>query len=88
MVLGGKGHIFKGVTRMKLMATFLVAVFVVAVGTSFAFGDCAGHNKAQLVKNQNQEQISKDQPASTGSQFTVAEKPAEPAKQVKTLEKK
>jgi hypothetical protein len=88
MVLSGKGHIFKGVTRMKLMATFLVAVFVVAVGTSFAFGDCAGHNKAQLVKNQNQEQISKDQPASTGSQFTVAEKPAEPAKQVKTLEKK
>jgi hypothetical protein len=67
---------------MKLMATFLIAVFVVAAGTSFAFGDCAGHNKAQMVKNQTQEQVSKDQPASTGSPFAVAEKPAEPAKPV------
>jgi hypothetical protein len=89
MVWGGKGHIFKGVTRMKLLATFLVAVFVVAAGTSFAFGDCAGHNKAQLVKNQTKEQMSKDQPASTGSPLTVAEKAAESEKPVaKTLEKK
>jgi hypothetical protein len=73
---------------MKLMATFLVAVFVVAAGTSFAFGDCAGHNKAQMVKNQTQEQMTKEQPAATGSPFTVAEKTAEPAKSVKTLEKK
>ena len=40
---------------MKLVATILVAVFVVAAGTSFAFAECAGHNKAQLVK-QDQEQ--------------------------------
>jgi hypothetical protein len=67
---------------MKLVATFLVAVFVMAVGTSFAFGDCAGHNKAQLVKNQGQaqEQLTKDQPADVGAQFTVAEKAAEQVK--------
>ena len=73
---------------MKLMATFLVAVFVVAVGTSFAFGDCAGHNKAQMVKNPPQEQMTKDQPAAAGSQFAVAEKAAEPAKSAKNVEKK
>jgi hypothetical protein len=74
---------------MKFMATFLVAVFVVTAGTSFAFGDCAGHSKAQLVKNQTQEQVSKEQPAGTGTPFTVAEKAAEPAKPAdKTLEKK
>jgi hypothetical protein len=74
---------------MKLMATFLVAVFVVAVSTPFAFADCAGHNKAQLVKNQTQaqEQISKDQPASTSAPLTVAEKAPESAKRAaKTLE--
>jgi hypothetical protein len=60
------------------MATFLVAVFVVAAGTSFAFGDCAGHNKAQLVRNQPQEQMSKEQPTSTP--ITVAEKASEAAK--------
>jgi uncharacterized ferritin-like protein (DUF455 family) len=74
---------------MKLLATFLVAIFVVAAGTSFAFGDCAGHSKAQLVKDQTQEQMSKEQPANTGTSFTVAEKAAEPAKPVvKTPEKK
>jgi hypothetical protein len=71
---------------MKFVATFLVAVFVVA-SASFAFADCAGHNKAQLVKSQPQEQMSKDQPASTP--LTVAEKAVEPAKPVvKTSEKK
>ena len=92
MALGERAHILKGVTRMKLVSTFLVAVFVVAVGTSFAFGDCAAHNKAQLVKKQApaQEQVSKDQPASPGAAFTVAEQTAEAAKPaaVKTLEKK
>jgi hypothetical protein len=84
---------------MKLVATFLVAVFVVVAGTSFAFGDCAGHSKAQMVKSQPQEQmsqdqsvsqnqsVSKDQPA--GTSFTVAEKGSEPASPVvKTSEKK
>ena len=81
MALEGRGHIFKGVTHMKLVSTFLVAVFVVAVGTSFAFGDCAAHNKAQLVKNPApaQEQVSKDQPARPSAPLTVAEKTAESA---------
>jgi hypothetical protein len=73
---------------MKSMATFLVAVFVVAAGTSLAFGDCAGHTKAQLVKKQTLEQMTKEPAAATGSPFTVAEKATEPAKPDKTLEKK
>jgi hypothetical protein len=73
---------------MKFMATFLVAVFVVAAGTSLAFGDCAGHSKAQLAKNQSQEQMTKEQPPATGSPFTVAEKATEPAKPATTQEKK
>jgi hypothetical protein len=74
---------------MKLVATFLVAVFIVAVGASVALADCSGHNKAQLVKNQGQEQVTKDQPASAGTPLTVAEKAAEPAKPVvQTSEKK
>ncbi len=35
---------------MKLVATVLVAAFVLAGGMSIAFADCAGHNKAQLVQ--------------------------------------
>jgi hypothetical protein len=74
---------------MKLMATFLVAVFVVVAGTTLAFGDCAGHTKAQLVKNQTQEQISSAQSTTTASQFAVAEKAEAPAKTaVSTQEKK
>jgi hypothetical protein len=89
MGLGGNRNISKGVTGMKFVATFLVAVFVVAAGTSFAFADCAGHNKAQLVKNQaqEQEQVTKDQP--TNTPLSVAEKTPEPAKtEVKVAEKK
>jgi hypothetical protein len=79
---------------MKLVATLLVAVFVVA-SASLAFADCAGHNKAQMVKSPQQEQVkspqqeqmTKEQPASTP--LTVAEKAAEPAQPiVKTSEKK
>ena len=70
---------------MKLVATLLVAVFVMA-SASLAFADCAGHNKAQMVKNPSQEQISKEQPASPP--LTVAEKAAEPAKPVVQTEKK
>ncbi len=92
MALGERAHILKGVTRMKLVSTFLVAVFVVAIGTSFAFAECAAHNKAQLVKKQApaQEQISKDQPqqANTGAPLTVAEKATEQAKSAQTVEKK
>jgi hypothetical protein len=70
---------------MKLVATLLVAVFVMA-SASLAFADCAGHNKAQMVKNPSQEQISKEQPPSTP--LTVAEKATEPAKPVVQTEKK
>jgi hypothetical protein len=73
---------------MKLMATFLAAVLVVAAGTALAFGDCAGHSKAQLVKSQPQGQTTKEQPAATGSPFTVAEKATQPAKPATTQEKK
>jgi hypothetical protein len=86
VVFGSKGYIAKGVMGMKLVTTFLVAVFVVVAGMSFAFADCAGHNKAQMVKNQTQEQLSKEQPTSTP--LTVAEKAPEPAKTEKTPEKK
>jgi hypothetical protein len=84
MPLEGRGHIFKGVTQMKLVSTFLVAVFVVAVSTSFALADCAGHNKAQLVKNPApaQEQVSKDQPARPSAPLTVAEKTGESAQPI------
>jgi hypothetical protein len=85
---------------MKLVATILVAVFVVAAGTSFAFAECAGHNKAQLVKQdqeqnneaqlvkQDQEQNSKDQLASTQAPLPVPEKVAQSVKPDKALEKK
>jgi hypothetical protein len=86
VVFGSKGYIAKGVMGMKLVTTFLVAVFVVVAGMSFAFADCAGHNKAQMVKNQTQEQLTKEQP--TSPPLTVAEKAPEPAKPVQTPEKK
>jgi len=74
---------------MKLMAALLVAVFVVVAGTTVAFGDCAGHTKAQLVKNQTQEQISSTQSTTTASPFAIAEKAVAPAKTVvPTPEKK
>jgi hypothetical protein len=74
---------------MKLLATFLVAVFVVAAGTSFAFADCAGHSKAQMVKSQTPEQMTKAQQADTNSPFAVAQKADASAKPVaKTLEQK
>jgi hypothetical protein len=72
---------------MKLVAVLVAAAFVVVAGASLALADCAGHNKAQMVKTQPQEQISKEQPA--GAPFTVAEKGSEPAKStVKSAEKK
>jgi hypothetical protein len=40
---------------MKLIVTILVAAFMVAAGMSFAFAECAGHNKAQLVQSTDQE---------------------------------
>ena len=65
---------------MKIVATFMVVAFVLAVSTPLAFGACAGHSQAQMVKTQPPEQMSKDQPA--GTSFTVAEKASELAKPV------
>lgn len=72
---------------MKFVAVLVAAAFVVAAGASLALADCPGHNKAQMVKTQPQEQMSKDQPAE--AQLTVAEKASEPVKAaVKSAEKK
>jgi hypothetical protein len=85
---------------MKLMATILVAVFVVVAATSFAFAECAGHNKAQLVKQdqeqnskdqlakQDQEQNSKDQRASTEAPLPVPKKVAQSVTPDQAPEKK
>ena len=43
---------------MKLVTTILVAAFVVAASISFAFADCPGHTKAQLVKTDDPQIIS------------------------------
>jgi hypothetical protein len=61
---------------MKLVAVLVAVAFVVAAGASLALADCPGHNKAQMVKTQPQEQMSKDQPAA-GAPVTVAEKASE-----------
>jgi hypothetical protein len=76
---------------MKLVATFLVAIFVVVASMSLAFADCAGHSKAQLVKNetnQTQEQISTDRVATTEPLPAVSAKVAQSVKADKALEKK
>jgi hypothetical protein len=76
---------------MKLVAAFLVAVFVVVASMSFAFADCAGHSKAQLVKNetnQTQEQISTDRVTTTEPLPAVPDKVAQSVKADKALEKK
>lgn len=70
----------KGVTGMKRIAIFFMAVVLVAASTSFAFAACAGHTKAQLVKSDPREQVSQEQ--STATPITVAEKVAEPVQPV------
>ena len=72
---------------MKLMATILVAVFVVAAGTSFVFAECAGHTKAQMVKT-NDPQISSDRVATTDAVPAAPDKVAQSVKTGKTPEKK
>jgi hypothetical protein len=87
MVLEGKGSHRKGVTRMKLVATILVAAFVVVASMSFAFAECAGHTKAQMVKS-DEPQISSDRVATTDAVPVVPDKVVQSAKTGKTLEKK
>jgi hypothetical protein len=82
-------HRFSGkeVTGMKVVAVLLMAAFVITTSFSYAFADCAGHTKAQLVKSEPQEQLSTVQP--TTAPITVAEKVAEPEQPVaKAPEKK
>ena len=61
-----------------MVAMLVVAAFIMTVGTSLAFGECAGHTKAQLVKTQPQDQLSQDQTPVTP--ITVAEKAPETVK--------
>jgi hypothetical protein len=76
---------------MKLVTTFLVAVFLVVASVSFVFAECAGHSKAQLVKNQQQTmqgQAAIDKPDQSQGQAAI-DKPDQMAEAtVKTLEKK
>ena len=72
---------------MKLVATILLAAFVVAAGVSFAFADCAGHSKAQLVQSDNP-QISSDRQVNNEALTAVPDKVAQSAKSGKTVEKK
>jgi hypothetical protein len=72
---------------MKLVATILVAVFVLAVGMSTAFADCAGHTKAQLVKSDDP-QISSDRQANNDALPATSEKVAQQTKNAKTETKR
>jgi hypothetical protein len=54
---------------------------------SFAFADCAGHTKAQMVKTDDP-QISSDRVATTDAVPAAPDKVAQSVKTGKTLEKK
>jgi hypothetical protein len=58
---------------MKLVATILVAAFVVAGGISFAFAECAGHNKAQLVQSADPQNIT-DKQVNNGTSAVASDK--------------
>jgi hypothetical protein len=64
---------------MKLVATILVAALVVAGGMSFAFAECAGHSKAQMVKSDDP-QVSAGQQANNDAPAAVSDKAAQPDK--------
>jgi len=72
---------------MKLVATILVAAFVVAASMSFAFADCAGHTKAQMVKTDDP-QISSDRVATTDAVPAAPDKVVQSMNTGKTIEKK
>jgi hypothetical protein len=73
---------------MKLVATVLVAAFVLAGGMSLAFADCAGHNKAQLVQTDDSQTISDRQANNNEVRAAGPEKVVQQTKNVKSLEKK
>jgi hypothetical protein len=72
---------------MKLVATILMAAFMVVASMSFAFAECAGHTKAQMVKT-DEPQISSDRVATTDAVPAVPDKVVQSVKTGKTLEKK
>jgi 3-hydroxyisobutyrate dehydrogenase-like beta-hydroxyacid dehydrogenase len=72
---------------MKLVATILVAVFVVAASMSFAFAECAGHTKAQMVQS-NDPKSSSDRVANNEALTPTPDKVVQSAKSEKALEKK
>jgi hypothetical protein len=72
---------------MKLVATILVAAFVVAGGMSFAFADCAGHTKAQLVQI-DAPQVSSDRQVNNEALVPVPDKVAQQTKTSKDSVKK
>jgi hypothetical protein len=72
---------------MKLMATILVAVFVVAASMSFAFAECAGHTKAQMVQS-NDPKSSSDRVANNEALTPTPDKVVQSVKSDKALEKK
>jgi hypothetical protein len=72
---------------MKLVATILLAAFVVAAGVSFAFANCAGHSKAQLVQSDDPKSSS-DRVANNEALTTTPDKVVQSAKSDKALEKK
>jgi hypothetical protein len=73
---------------MKLVATFLVAAFVL-VSMSMAFADCTAHTKAQLAQG-NTSQVGGDRQASQETLTAAPEQVVQQAKNVngKVLEKK
>jgi 3-hydroxyisobutyrate dehydrogenase-like beta-hydroxyacid dehydrogenase len=89
MVLEGRGYSVRGVTQMKLVVTILVAAFMVAAGMSFAFAECAGHNKAQLVQMQSTDpQLNADQQANNGTRAVAPDKVAQKVTDAKDPVKK
>jgi hypothetical protein len=72
---------------MKLVVTILVAAFMVAAGMSFAFAECAGHNKAQLVQSTDP-QLNADQQANNGTRAVAPDKVAQKVTDAKDPVKK
>jgi hypothetical protein len=66
---------------MKLVATILVAALVVAGGISFAFAECAGHNKAQLVQSTDPQYIT-DKQVNNGTSAVASDKSDKVAQKV------
>jgi hypothetical protein len=71
---------------MKLVVTILVAAFMVAAGMTFAFAECAGHNKAQLVQSTDPQSIT-DKQATNGAPAVTSDKVAQNQKLTETKDR-